>query len=252
MLGSVACSLQIYAVGLGWIFSPRTNDDDPRGPLVDTWTFCSPMGIMRRIAFIFSSRLVGCAVLLPRICWIEDQTTKRCVHWQWTHKKGATWTASSKKGLEIHTGFLWLSEFISWNVTCWAWTWATIAVWIGVFLLQRFCTHELGCSKTFRTKNNVWWCFSCFIGWAEKRDQSRTGHNYPNLFGNIFGGHFVSREMFGFNMFWMHSRSWTVWRIVLVHQFHCSTRRNAVVRMNMQKFLENNIGSEIGFGSPNY
>jgi len=40
-------------------------------------------------------------------------------------------------------------------------------------------------------------------------DQSHRGHKYPNLFGNIFGGHFVSRDMVGLNMFWMSSRFWT-------------------------------------------
>jgi len=88
----------------------------------------------------------------------------------------------------------------------------------------------------------------------EKRDQSRTGHNYPNLFRNIFGGHFVSREMFGFNMFWMSSRSWTAWRIMLVPLFQCSTRNDEECfgPNEYAKFLENNIGSETGFESPNY
>ena len=42
-----------------------------------------------------------------------------------------------------------------------------------------------------------------------RRDQSHSEHKYPNLFGNIFDGHFVNREMVGFNMFWKNSKIWT-------------------------------------------
>ena len=47
-----------------------TNNDDHHDLLVDTWTFCSSLGIKRRIDFIVISYRCACWVLMPQTYWI--------------------------------------------------------------------------------------------------------------------------------------------------------------------------------------
>ena len=92
------------------------------------------------------------------------------LHCKWT-REGATWHSSNEKRLATYTGFLRVSDFKSWNVTCWSLTWAKITNWIGTSVLFSGCENEQGCNKTFWTKRNKrwwwWWCFSYLTGWAE-------------------------------------------------------------------------------------
>ena len=58
------------------IFFLATNDDDP---YVSPNNFLQPHGHNPMYIFHFSARSVCCWVLLPRICWIYDQTTQQRV-----------------------------------------------------------------------------------------------------------------------------------------------------------------------------
>ena len=59
MLRNVARSMPVYALDFGWFGLIVTNDDDHHDPLVDTWIFCSAMGITRRIDFIVFFEIAG-------------------------------------------------------------------------------------------------------------------------------------------------------------------------------------------------
>ena len=93
-----------------------TNDDDHHAPLEDTLTFCSSMGMKRRIDFIASSRslcLLGSSATNLLDLGSDHRAVRATYFIGYEPKKGATWRTSNEKGLETYTGCLWISDFIS-------------------------------------------------------------------------------------------------------------------------------------------
>ena len=85
-------------------------------PLVDTWTFCSSMGIKRRIDFIASSRslsLSSSSATNLLDLGSDHRAVLATFLIESEKEKIATWCGSTEKGLETDARFGWMSDFIS-------------------------------------------------------------------------------------------------------------------------------------------
>ena len=175
-----------------------TNDDDHHDPLVGTWTFGSSMGIKQHIDFIASSRslcLLGSSATdllnlgsdhrAVRATYLIGSKPKKVPHGEHRVERGWRPTLDSC-GCPLSYHEMLHAE-------------------LG-HEPQSLIELESFCCRASAQENTLYWLS------GGERDQSHRGQNFPNLFGNIFGGHFVSREMVGLNMFWSGAWNVDVWR----------------------------------------
>ena len=92
-----------------------TNNDDHHDLLVDTWTFCSSLGIKRRIEFIVIS--ISLCLLASNATDLldlrSDQRGARATYLIGSTPKKVPHGVHREKGLETFAGFLRMSDFIS-------------------------------------------------------------------------------------------------------------------------------------------
>ena len=86
--------------------------------------------------------------------------------------------------------------------------------------------------------------FSCFA-----RNQSHKMHKYPHPFGNIFGGHFVSKEMVWLNMLGEFKDLDRLTHHARAHFILALPKKmkNDLVRMNLDIFLESDFALTLDF-----